>query len=67
MSLTAGNRMRGLVRLNVIRVSLGGATSDEVAELNRLKRGNAELRRANDILKAAAAFCGAEFDRRQKK
>ncbi|MFP5576912.1 MAG: IS3 family transposase [Acidimicrobiia bacterium] len=33
-----------------------GATTDERAELKRLKRENAELRRANDILKAAAHF-----------
>jgi len=44
-----------------------GLSSDELAELKRLKRENAELRRANDILKAAAAFFGAELDRRQKK
>jgi transposase len=44
-----------------------GPTSDELAELKRLKRENAELRRANDILKAAAAFFGAELDRRQTK
>ena len=33
-----------------------GPTSDDVAELKRLRRENAELRRANDILKAAASF-----------
>ncbi len=33
----------------------------------RLKRENAELRRANDILKAASAFFGAELDRQSKK
>jgi transposase len=44
-----------------------GATSDELAELKRLKRENAELRRANDILKAAAHFFGAELDRQSKK
>jgi transposase len=38
-----------------------------VAELKRLKRENAELRRANDILKAAASFFGAELDRQSKK
>lgn len=37
-----------------------GATTEELAELKRLKRENAELRRANDILKAAAHFFGAE-------
>jgi transposase len=44
-----------------------GPTSDEQAELKRLRRENAELRRANDILKAAASFFGAELDRQSKK
>ena len=44
-----------------------GATTDELAELKRLKRENAELRRTNDILKAAAHFFGAELDRRSKR
>ncbi len=44
-----------------------GATTDELAELKRLKRENAELRRANDILKATAHFFGAELDRQSKK
>ncbi|MFF8196712.1 IS3 family transposase [Streptomyces bobili] len=33
-----------------------GTTSEESTELKRLKKGNAELKRANDILKAAAFF-----------
>ncbi|MFI0453115.1 IS3 family transposase [Actinomadura sp. 6N118] len=33
-----------------------GATTEESVELKRLKRENAELRRANEILKAAAGF-----------
>ena len=44
-----------------------GPTSDDLAELKRLKRENAELRRANDILKAASAFFGAELDHQSKK
>ena len=40
-----------------------GATSEESAEVKRLRREVAELRRANGILKAAAAFFGAELDR----
>ena len=44
-----------------------GATTEELAELKKLKRENAELRRANDILKAAAHFFGAELDRQSKK
>ena len=43
-----------------------GPTSDDLAELKRLRRENAELRRANDILKAASAFFGAELDRQSK-
>jgi transposase len=39
-----------------------GTTSDESAELKRLRRENAELRRANEILKAASAFFTAELD-----
>lgn len=37
------------------------------AELKRLKRENAVLRRANSILKAASAFFGAELDRQSRK
>ena len=32
-----------------------------------LERENKELRRANEILKSAAAFFGAELDRRSSK
>ena len=44
-----------------------GRTSSESEELRRLRRENAELRRANDILKAAASFFGAELDRQSKR
>jgi transposase len=40
-----------------------GVTTEEAAEIRRLKRENAELRRANEILKAAAVFFAAELDR----
>lgn len=40
-----------------------GMTTLEHAELRRLKKENAELRRANEILKAASAFFAAELDR----
>ena len=40
-------------------------SSAESAEVKRLKRENAELRRANEILKTASAFfAAAELDRR---
>ena len=44
-----------------------GTTSDESAELKRLRRENAELRRANEILKSASAFFAAELDRAQPR
>lgn len=44
-----------------------GVTSEESAEIKRLKREVAELRRANEILKAASAFFGAELDRQSKR
>ena len=40
-----------------------GSTTDESAELKRLRRENAELKRANGILKAASTFFAAELDR----
>ena len=43
-----------------------GITTEESAELKRLKRENAELKRANAILKAASAFFAAELDRPQR-
>ena len=42
-----------------------GITTDESAELKRLRRENAELRRPNAILKTAWAFFAAELDRPQ--
>ena len=41
-----------------------GLTTDERERLKLLERENRELRRANEILKSAAAFFGAELDRR---
>lgn len=43
-----------------------GVTSQESADLRKLRAENRELRRANEILKAAAAFFGAELDRPQR-
>ena len=40
-----------------------GTSREESAEIKRLKREVAELRRANEILKAASAFFAAELDR----
>lgn len=40
-----------------------GLTTTERERLKELEKENKELRRANEILKAAAAFFGAELDR----
>ena len=37
-------------------------STTERAEIKRLRKENAELRRANDILKAATAFFAVEAD-----
>jgi len=45
-----------------------GLTSDERARIKEMERENRELRRANEILrKAAAFFAQAELDRRPKR
>jgi transposase len=44
-----------------------GLTTTERERLKELEKENKELRRANEILKAAAAFFGAELDRRPKR
>ncbi|MBV9285315.1 MAG: transposase [Acidimicrobiia bacterium] len=44
-----------------------GVRKSERERIVDLERENRELRRANEILKSAAAFFGAELDRRPKK
>lgn len=44
-----------------------GLTTDERSRMKELEREVRELRRANEILKSAAAFFGAELDRRGRK
>jgi transposase len=43
-----------------------GVSTEESVELKRLRRENAELKRANAILKAASSFFAAELDRPQR-
>lgn len=43
-----------------------GPTSEELEELRELRREVKELKRANEILKRASAFFGAELDRQHK-
>jgi transposase len=44
-----------------------GVTTDRAARLRELEQENRELRRANEILKRAARFFGAEFDRQHQR
>lgn len=44
-----------------------GLTTDERARIKDLEREVRELRRANEILKSAAVFFGAELDRRSPR
>jgi len=46
--------------------SRSGVTSQESADLRKLRAENRELRRANEILKAASIFFAAELDRPQR-
>ena len=43
-----------------------GLASEEHAAIKKLRREVAELRRANEILKAASSFFAAELDRPQR-
>lgn len=44
-----------------------GLTTDERSRMKDLEREIRELKRANEILKSAAAFFGAELDRRDRR
>jgi transposase len=44
-----------------------GVSTQEAARIKALERENAELRRANEILKAAASFFAAELDRPHRR
>ncbi len=64
LGVTAPETVRTWVRQSQVDAGARpGVTSEESAEVRRLKRENAELKRANAILKAASAFFAAELDR----
>jgi transposase len=61
----SGETLRKWVRqAEVDAGTRSGASSQESAELTRLRREVTELRRANEILKAAASFFARELDPR---
>ena len=49
------------------RGSAPGVSTDEAARVKELEQENRELRRANEILRRAASFFGAELDRQQRR
>lgn len=49
------------------RGTKAGLTTEERRRIVELEKENRELRRANEILKSAAAFFGAELDRRSSR
>ena len=60
--------LRAWVRqAEIDRGTRAGLTSEERVRMRELERENKELRRANEILKSAAAFFGAELARRSSK
>jgi len=46
---------------------VAGVSTSDVAKMTALAQENRELKRANEILKRAASFFGAELDRQHKK
>jgi transposase len=58
---------RWVIETEVEDGSRGGVPRAERDRVAELERENKELRRANEILKSAAVFFGAELDRRSKK
>ncbi len=47
--------------------AVAGVTSEETARVKELEQEVRELRRANEILRRAATFFGAELDRQQRR
>jgi transposase len=64
LGITAPETLRKWVRQAEIDAGgRPGVSSEESAELRKLRAEVKELRRANEILKAASAFFAAELDR----
>jgi transposase len=62
--MTPETRRKCVRRAEVDAHARPGLTTDERKHLQELERENRELRRANEILKAASAFLARELDPR---
>lgn len=60
--MTAETLRKWVRRAEVDAGGRAGLTTDERERLRKLERDNKELRRANEILKAASAFFARELD-----
>ena len=56
-----------VLQAEIDRGQRGGLTTDERERMKAMEREIRELRRANEILKSAAVFFGAELDRRSSR
>jgi transposase len=64
LGIGAAETVRQWVRRDQIDAGQrSGTTTEESEQIKRLKKENAELKRANEILKAASTFFAAELDR----
>src|SRR5699024_9739409 len=57
----------GVKRADIDDGEVPGVSTEESDRLKALEQENRELRRANEILKRAASFFGAELDRQHKR
>ena len=67
LGMTAETLRKWVRRAETDQGLRGGLTSSERERMKALEKENRELRRANEILKAAAVFFGAELDRNGKR
>ena len=64
----SSDTLRGWVKqADIDEGAAPGVTSEESARVSELEQENRELRRANEILRRAASFFGAELDRQQRR
>ncbi len=63
LGVGAAETVRSWVRKAPDGMGPATVSPETLEEVRRLKRENAELKRANGILKAAASFFAAEIDR----